>query len=66
MVYNTTQHHLPTPRPHTVCMYTLYVYFGKGGRVGEVRDNREATVHKKGRKYQYDWLYLQSINSIKH
>ncbi len=27
---------------------------------------REAIVHKAGRKYQHDWLYLHSINSIKH
>ncbi len=27
---------------------------------------RGALVHKRVRKYQHDWLYLQSINSIKH
>ncbi len=27
---------------------------------------RRATVHKLGRKYQYDWLYLQSMNSDLH
>jgi hypothetical protein len=35
--------------------------------VGEVREKvRGATVHKRGRKYKHDRLYLQSINSIKH
>ncbi len=27
---------------------------------------RGTIVHKAGRKYQHDWLYLQSINSTKH
>jgi hypothetical protein len=26
---------------------------------------RGALVHKRGRIYQHDWLYLQSVNSIK-
>ncbi len=26
---------------------------------------RAAMLHKASRKYQHDWLYLQSINSIK-
>ncbi len=48
-----------TPRPTVShCLYLLYVYFG--------REDRGATVHKWSRKYQHDWLYLQSINSIKH
>ncbi len=29
------------------------------------REGRGALVYKWGRKYQHDWLYLQSINSIK-
>ncbi len=42
------------------------MHTGKGGG-GEVTSEkvREALVHKKGRKYQHDRLYLQSINSIK-
>ncbi len=27
---------------------------------------REATVHKMGQKYQHEWMYLQSIKSVKH
>jgi hypothetical protein len=63
MVYNTTQH---PPHSATHCLYTvMYVYFGKGGGRGEVREKVErqqytsivpssmgATVHKLGQKYQ--------------
>ncbi len=64
MVYNTTQQLPPTA---THCLYILYVYFVKGGRGGGgQREGRGATVHKRGRKYQQELLYLQSINSIKH
>ncbi len=50
MVYNTTQH----PPPHSR-LYILYVYFGKGGGMGEVREMVEGpTVLKRGRKYQHD------------
>ncbi len=42
----------------------------KNGRCQRLYTRREkvrgATVHKAGGKYQHDWLYLQSINSIKH
>ncbi len=54
MVYNTTQHPPPSPpQPHTVCIvYTLYVYFGKGGRGGGCQgEGSGATVYKRGRKY---------------
>jgi hypothetical protein len=62
MVYNTTQHPPPPPpQPHTVC-----IYFGKGERGGGQREGRKATVHKRDRNYQHDWLYLWSLNSIKH
>ncbi len=44
--------------------YLLYVYFGKGG--GGQREGRGVLVHKTGRKYQHDWLYLLSMNSFKH
>jgi hypothetical protein len=41
---------------------------GGGGRGGELtrEKSRGAMLHKAGRKYQHDGLYLQSINSIKH
>ncbi len=50
--------------PPPLC-YTLYEYMfpctvlfhtGKGGM-----SVRGALVHKRGRKYQHDWLYLQSV-----
>ncbi len=41
--------------------------WGEGGGGGlNWREGRAALVHKRGRKYQHDWLYLQSINSVKH
>jgi hypothetical protein len=50
--YNTTQ---PPPPPQPVYTGTEpYVYFWKGGRGGGgQREGREATVHKRGRKYQH-------------
>jgi hypothetical protein len=58
-----------SPLPYTTYTCILYAYsYREGGMGGEL--NREkvrgAIVHKAGRKYQHDWLYLQSINSIKH
>jgi hypothetical protein len=55
------------PFPATHCLYILYSYFGngEGGEMNQ-REVRKAIVHKAGRKYQHDCLYLQSINSIKH
>ncbi len=38
---------------------------GRGGGGGQ-REGRGATVHNRGRKFRHDYLYLQSINSIKH
>ncbi len=57
----------PTPLTHCLCVYSLFIHTGKGGRCGELTREkiRGAIVHKAGRKYQHDWLYLQSINSIK-
>ncbi len=69
-VYNTTHRPHPLP-PATHCLYILYVYIGKRGGGGQ-REGRGATVHKRGRKYQHDWLYhhewmyLQSIKSVKY
>jgi hypothetical protein len=65
-IWSTTQLYAPhPPPPATHCLYILYVYFGGGRGEGGQREGRGATVHKSGRKYQHDWLYLQSINSIK-
>jgi hypothetical protein len=53
VVYNTAQH--PPPPSATLCLYVLYVYFGKRGRGGgSQREGGRATVHKRGRKYQHD------------
>ncbi len=63
---------LRPPLPHTPPPYTLYtciqVYLLTQGRGGELTREkvRGAIVHKACRKYQHDWLYLQSINSITH
>ncbi len=46
MVYNTTQHP-PTPAA-THCLYILYVYFGKGGGVEEVREKVEGQQFTRG------------------
>ncbi len=56
---------------HTVYVYTVYLFIqgsGEGGGGGGLpRENvRGAIVHKAGRKYQQDGMYLQSINSMKH
>ncbi len=59
----------PPPVAHCIntypCTYShREVWEGRGVRTTE--KVRGALVHKRGRKYQHDWLYLQSINSIKH
>jgi hypothetical protein len=57
-IWSTTQ--LITLPPHplpnaTHCLFIVYVYFGKGERGGGgQREDRGATVHKRGRKYQHD------------
>ncbi len=71
MVSNTTQHLLPIPPPppptaNTVCVCTESWLWEAGRGGGGRREGRGATVHKRARKYQHDWLHLQSINSIKH
>ncbi len=69
-----------TPYPPLHIQYTCiqYTYSHRGGEGerGGVRGRGEswtrekvwgATVHKAGsKKYQHDWLYLQSINSDKY
>jgi len=56
------------PPPYTLYTCILYTYSHREG--GGVELTREkvwrAIAHKAGRKYQPDWLYLQSINSIVH
>jgi hypothetical protein len=45
-------------------LYTLFTCIQYRATIRE--KVRGAIVHKDGRKYQYDWIYLQSINSNKH
>jgi hypothetical protein len=63
----------PTPKLpplHTVFVYMYivqYTYsYKEGARGVELtwKKVRGAIAHKAGRKYQHEWLYLQSINSI--
>ncbi len=61
------------PEPHTPpfthCMrvYCILIHTGKGGGVLYQREGeRGQQFTKPGRKYQYEYLYLQSINSDKH
>ncbi len=61
------------PSPHMNKYPRKYSHPVKGGGGGGGVDCRwtsekvrGALVPKRGRKYQHDWLYLQSINSIRH
>jgi hypothetical protein len=65
------------PEPHTtpytlyMCIQYMYLFTqgkGEGGDSWTREKIRGATVYstKLGRKYQHDWLCLQSINSDKH
>jgi hypothetical protein len=60
-----------TPSHYTLytCVYTLqYTYSHMEGGRGEswTRWLEGQQFTKLGRKYQQDWLYLQSLNSDKH
>jgi hypothetical protein len=58
------------PPPITHCIQYTYSHreggMGGGGESWTREKGRGATAHKMGRKYQHDWLHLQSINSDKH
>jgi serine/threonine protein kinase len=60
------------PPLHTVHVYTVYnilIHTGKrggGGRVQRERRLEGQQFTKLGRKYQHEWLYLQSINYDTH
>jgi hypothetical protein len=63
----------PYPPPlHTHCIrvHCIHTYShregGEGRRVEPERRLEGQHVTKLGRKYQHDWLYLQSMNSDKH
>jgi hypothetical protein len=56
------------PPTHCIRVYTIqYTYSHREGGEELTREKvRGAIVHKAGRKYQHDLLYLQSLNSVKH
>jgi hypothetical protein len=63
----------PLIRHHTIPIYALYTSTqytfshgegGEGGRVESERRLEGQQFTKLGRKYQHDWLHLQSINLI--
>ena len=58
----------PPPLSHGIRVYSILIHTRNGG--GEeswTRENLEGQqCTKLARKYQHDWLYLQSINSDKH
>ncbi len=61
----------PPPLLHNVHVYTSILIHtvkaagGGGGRELTREKVRGEIVHKAGREYQHDWLYLQTVNSIK-
>ncbi len=59
--------HAP-PLKHCTRVYSILIHTGKvgWGESWTKEKVRGVTVHKMGRKYQQDWLHLQSINSDKH
>ncbi len=58
--------HTPSLPIHNVYLYTVHLFTqGRGGELTREKVSG-AIVHKAGRKYLHNWLYLQSINSIKH
>ncbi len=60
MVSNGTQH--PHPIPTTHCTLTQE-RGGEGEELNQREGLDEQQFTKLGRKYKYDWLYLQSITS---
>jgi hypothetical protein len=58
-----------TPPPSLILYIILYCTLTRGrggGRVEPETRLEGQQLTKLGRKYQHDWLYLQSINSDKH
>jgi hypothetical protein len=69
-VFICLRHRTSYPPPYTPYTCIHYTYSltegGWGGRVKPERRGEGQQFTKLGRKYQHDWLYLQSINSGKH
>jgi hypothetical protein len=65
MVSNRTQHP-PPPPSHTLPVWTVLWHRKgeKGGRVEPERRLEGQQFTKLGRKYQHDWLFLQSISLL--
>ncbi len=64
------QNPIPPSLPHCL-VYVCTVYLFTQGRGGGVEIEPERRLERQkftklGRKYQHDWLYLQSLNSDKH
>ncbi len=64
------QYTIPPPPPYTLYTCIQYTYSHREG-VGGVESKPKrmlggAMFHKAGGKYQHEWVYLQSINSVKH
>ncbi len=56
----------PYPLTHSIRVYSILIYTGKGGGRNHAERLEGQQFTKLGRKYQLDWLYLQSVNSEKH
>jgi hypothetical protein len=62
---------LPLYTQFCILVYSILIHTGKGGRGGggvepQKRGEGHHQLTKRGRQYQHQWLYLQSINSAKH
>ncbi len=67
-IWSPTGLNTPRPLPATHRPYT-YCTLTQGRERGGVEPERKLKGQqftKLGRKYQHDWLYLQSLNSDKH
>jgi hypothetical protein len=54
----------PHPVTHCINAYPCTIHRGGGGQPVRRLEGRYSS--QEGSKYQHDWLYLHSINSIKH
>ncbi len=56
----------PPPPTHCIRICSILTVLSRGGGGLYQREGYSAIVHEAGRKYQHDWLCVQSINSFKH